>query len=1205
MPASNYDTYITVTDANSSDGRWYGCEVISYSDSITNLEGLVASLTAEIPELDELSAEDEEAVMLAKEIASALPYASVTGVAQTDTEKIDVSYAQLMQAIAQEITGRINALPAVGEITLEKDQETIETLWDDYYALMDSVKIYITQQSVDVLTAAFVRINELKLESYLEGDDAYIAFYNSKFVFSGDTLEDIRPTDLPEEVTITELMRGSFTADELKEFYIGHSLIVDEGVVIEDGILPTGFYDDTANSKILLELPGIEIVEYHAFTQTDQTPADREFEFILPDVVKIQKEAFYDSMNSYAAPNFSAFMPKLIEANTVLTSENPLILPRLQSGQTTYVYSTEDRVFLPSLEVAGLAMFYDAETQSAWFPSLETIDANAFRDSSITELYLGSTPPVITESAFANIPEDRIVYVPEGAVSVYQTSGDGEKWNGFTVRPISDSTTADDFVNYLIDGLPDNSALTVDYAEWIYSIEEILALLSTEQKASVNISALESAIDRIEELESTDVQNVIDMIGAITSVDLIDLEDQLAIEGARSAYERLTDYSKDDVTNLSTLEAAEAKLNEVMAADIVSRISELPSTITSANKDEVRVVYADFVDLNETARQMVTNQNLLMNLMNEVVRIERNILSANIIDGRISVLPATEDITLAYKGTVSQIRNDYDELSNDIKALVQNLSVLAAAEAKITELSGTTQEKTVYVSIEKFTLGRGYVQTPVPVVVEEGDNVAQIITELLGSGNYENTGTVDNSFYLAAIKDNDQEEANVPQYILNAIIASAGSLGERETENWLGEFDYYNMSGWMYTVNDVMTNLGSSEYTYELLNDGDVIRWQYTVYGHGADLGFDSQSGGNKLIETANKGALTAQIAIIDSSTQKIAWMTDEDYVQVYEDAIAIASDMESTQAEVDVITQQLADTPQINTVGTVTVIVKDTVPRRQCITDKKGEPARFRNLYGLGDYQEPFGIILEEVNVPITADMTAFDVAVGVLKANGYIVESNSRGITSIGPVVSENMDRSVEELGLETVGDQSKWVLSLNNQAIYDSKTYEFHPIDGDTITLEYSVDGGYDVGCYPYAGINFDLTFNVETRKLSVNGEQPRLYFAAGTTEFTYEYEHLCYSTQYPDQKNRFVLLNVNVDGVEYQAGETIPFEAGAFFDQTRTVPSGAGITSYAGYDGRYILRVLKTPAQLTDVIEALPDPESIDTDEERWAYYGDYG
>ena len=58
--------------------------------------------------------------------------------------------------------------------------------------------------------------------------------------------------------------------------------------------------------------------------------------------------------------------------------------------------------------------------------------------------------------------------------------------------------------------------------------------------------------------------------------------------------------------------------------------------------------------------------------------------------------------------------------------------------------------------------------------------------------------------------------------------------------------------------------------------------------------------------------------------------------------------------------------------------------------------------------------------------------------------MESNSRGITSIGPVVSENMDRSVEELGLETVGDQSKWFLSLNNQAIYDSKTYEFHPID-----------------------------------------------------------------------------------------------------------------------------------------------------------------
>ena len=82
-----------------------------------------------------------------------------------------------------------------------------------------------------------------------------------------------------------------FTADELKEFYIGHSLIADEGVEIEDGILPTEFWKDSGRDKKLLELHGIEIVEYHTFTQHSSSQAETTFEFILPDVVKIQKRS--------------------------------------------------------------------------------------------------------------------------------------------------------------------------------------------------------------------------------------------------------------------------------------------------------------------------------------------------------------------------------------------------------------------------------------------------------------------------------------------------------------------------------------------------------------------------------------------------------------------------------------------------------------------------------------------------------------------------------------------------------------------------------------------------------------------------------------------------------------------------------------------------------------------------------------------------
>ncbi len=43
--------------------------------------------------------------------------------------------------------------------------------------------------------------------------------------------------------------------------------------------------------------------------------------------------------------------------------------------------------------------------------------------------------------------------------------------------------------------------------------------------------------------------------------------------------------------------------------------------------------------------------------------------------------------------------------------------------------------------------------------------------------------------------------------------------------NYLYEFDYGNLSGWMYSVNGEFADRGCGEYT---LNDGDCIKWQYT-----------------------------------------------------------------------------------------------------------------------------------------------------------------------------------------------------------------------------------------------------------------------------------------------------------------------------------------------------------------------------------------
>ena len=201
-----------------------------------------------------------------------------------------------------------------------------------------------------------------------------------------------------------------------------------------------------------------------------------------------------------------------------------------------------------------------------------------------------------------------------------------------------------------------------------------------------------------------------------------------------------------------------------------------------------------------------------------------------------------------------------------------------AAEARIAELkSMASGEKTVYIAIEKFTLGQGYIVTPIAVTItkDEYSNVAALLLSVIGEGKYQNMGSISSSFYLQSIRDNDRTEAAIPDYILQKIEASE-TVGGRNKMDWLGEFDYTSMSGWMYTVNNILPSFGSSDYSFDALQDGDVIRWQFTVYGHGADLGFDSMSGGPKYRVVANKDELTAEIAIVEASSQKslCCWKT-------------------------------------------------------------------------------------------------------------------------------------------------------------------------------------------------------------------------------------------------------------------------------------------------------------------------------------------
>lgn len=216
----------------------------------------------------------------------------------------------------------------------------------------------------------------------------------------------------------------------------------------------------------------------------------------------------------------------------------------------------------------------------------------------------------------------------------------------------------------------------------------------------------------------------------------------------------------------------------------------------------------------------------------------------------------------------------------------------------------------VTVSMEKFTLGLGYIIEPVLVPIYEGDTGATIITRMmdknLGKGSYEYTGSIGDesgvvgqSFYLASVKDKDHRDAKIPKYILKESDEPDG----RNREDWLGEFDYTSMSGWMYAVNNWFPNYGAGQYK---LKDGDVMRWQFTTWGYGSDLGSTFMGGGDALVNPPVKDKLTIAIATVNSSEEKEKLLQNKEVKKAYDEAMKVLQDMETTEAKVKSATENL-----------------------------------------------------------------------------------------------------------------------------------------------------------------------------------------------------------------------------------------------------------------------------------------------------------
>ena len=256
-------------------------------------------------------------------------------------------------------------------------------------------------------------------------------------------------------------------------------------------------------------------------------------------------------------------------------------------------------------------------------------------------------------------------------------------------------------------------------------------------------------------------------------------------------------------------------------------------------------------------------------------------------------------------------------------------NVTAALNAAIAAMQAIppkdTSKVTVAVSMDANTLGLGYILEPTLVTVDKGTPVSVVIAELLNERAkamgittegrtdkpnmeaietlypWSSSGTPTSGFYLAQVYLPDQTGYTVPDTIMNYITSNDLRFTMDDANGkYLGETDYLNTSGWQYSVGDKTNGaaefpgIGSSGWS---LSDGEVVRWQFTLVGYGADLGADNTAWGtSNILSVGDKSALTWKVAELRSQYSDATLKTYE----VYNAALAVLTDAEAEQGAID-----------------------------------------------------------------------------------------------------------------------------------------------------------------------------------------------------------------------------------------------------------------------------------------------------------------
>lgn len=253
--------------------------------------------------------------------------------------------------------------------------------------------------------------------------------------------------------------------------------------------------------------------------------------------------------------------------------------------------------------------------------------------------------------------------------------GESGYWDLQGTGPVEDPAEK---VSSMIAALPD--MISAENAESIREARDAYEALTDAQKKRVkNLDRLVKAEQALTELQA--VQQVVDAIAALPEE--ITLANAHEVKAAREVFEKLTVQQQAQVTNLKKLEAAEAAIQALIGADRVQKmIDDLPENITLANESAVQAARAAYELLTPQQQAQVTNVKKLEEAEKKLEALHAAQKVQQVVD-KIDELP--ENITLADEKTVQDARTAFDQLTKAQQAQVGNADKLFQAEKSIAD----------------------------------------------------------------------------------------------------------------------------------------------------------------------------------------------------------------------------------------------------------------------------------------------------------------------------------------------------------------------------------------------------------------------------------------------------------------------------------------------------------------------------------------